>query len=190
MSAVPIVMINEHRENALEVTRIANEQPIETFGANGPNEAFRDPVRLRYLNRRAHEANAGALKHLIKAACEFAIMIANQEANRFRAVRERPAHLTGLLRDPLLVGMGRAAGKVHTSAGDLDEEEHVQPSKPDRVDSEEVDGDQALRLCVKELTPRWTVTPTRWTQMCLASNLRTVVADATTPRPFSSPTIR
>ena len=78
MSAVPIVMINEHRENALEVTRIANEQPIETFGANGPNEAFRDPVRLRYLNRRAHEANAGALKHLIKAAREFAIVIANQ----------------------------------------------------------------------------------------------------------------
>jgi hypothetical protein len=26
-------------------------------------------------------------------------------------------------------------------------------------------------LRVKELTPRWTVTPTRWTQMCLASNL-------------------
>jgi putative ABC transport system permease protein len=42
------------------------------------------------------------------------------------------------------------------------------PSKPDRVDSEEVDGDQALRLRVKELTPRWTVTPTRWTRMYLA----------------------
>jgi hypothetical protein len=161
-----MVMINEHR--ALEVTRIANEQPIETFGMNGPNEAFRDPVGLRYLNRRAHEAHAGALKHLIKAAREFAIVIANQQSVLVPRGRRASRSPDGLVCDPLLVGIGCAAGKVHAAAGDLDEEQHIQPSTSDRLDREEVDGDQALRLCMKELTPRWTVMPSHWTQMCLA----------------------
>jgi hypothetical protein len=91
MSAVPMVMINEHR--ALEVTRIANEQPIETFGMNGPNEAFRDPVGLRYLNRRAHEAHAGALKHLIKAAREFAI-VDRESAKRIGSARSASVQVT------------------------------------------------------------------------------------------------
>ncbi len=84
-----VVMINEHREGALKVTRVDDQQPVEALGTNGPHESFRDAVRLRRLNRRAHDTDARALKHLIEASREFAIVIPNQQANRFRAFGER-----------------------------------------------------------------------------------------------------
>jgi hypothetical protein len=37
--------------------------------------------------------------------------------------------------------------------GNFDEEQHVQPPQPDRVDGEEIDGDEALRLRLEELKP-------------------------------------
>ena len=73
-----VVMINEHREDALKVTRVEDEQPIEALGTNGPHESFRDPVRLRRLNRRSHDTNARALKDGVEAPREFAIVIADQ----------------------------------------------------------------------------------------------------------------
>jgi hypothetical protein len=70
-----VVMINVHSQGALEVTRTQNEQPIETLGTDRPNESFGDRVRLRRLNRRANDTNAGTPKYVVKAAREFAIAI-------------------------------------------------------------------------------------------------------------------
>jgi len=187
---MPVVMINEHGEDALEVTRIENQQPIEALGTNGSHESFRDPVRLRRQNRRAHDTNAPALKHLIETPREFPIVIAEQETNWFRALGERPRHLTCMLRHSAVVGMGGAAGEVHVAGRHLDEEQHVQPPQPDRVDGEEIYGNDTPRLRTQELMPRWPLAPTRWTEMFLAKDLPHRVADTTTPSPFSSPTMR
>ena len=73
-----VVMINEHREDAFKVRSVEDQQPIQALGTNGPHESFRDPVRLRHLNRRAHDTNARGLKHLIEAPREFAIVIADE----------------------------------------------------------------------------------------------------------------
>ena len=120
-----IVMINEHCENALEVSRVQNQQPIEALRTSGPDESFGDPIRLRCLNRRANDAYASALEHLNKAPREFAVVIAQQKTNRLRSFSEHPRHLPCLLRDPLLVGMRRATREVHAPASHLDEEHHV-----------------------------------------------------------------
>jgi hypothetical protein len=42
---------------------------------------------------------------------------------------------------------------MHTTAAQLDEEEDVEPLQPDRLDSEEIDGQQALAVCADELAP-------------------------------------
>jgi hypothetical protein len=76
-----VVMINEHGNICSTLPGIQNEKPIKALTTNGPNESLRDPVRLWCLNRRADGANAGSPKHLIEAAREFAVVIANQEAN-------------------------------------------------------------------------------------------------------------
>jgi hypothetical protein len=58
------------------------------------------------------------------------------------------------LRDPFGVGVGRAPGEMDATAGDLDEEQHIQPLESDGVDREEVHCDDAFRLRAQELTPR------------------------------------
>ena len=91
---MPVVMINEHRQGVLKVTGVEDQQPIEAVGTNGPDESFRDSIRLRRLNRRAHNTNARALKHAIEASREFAIVIADQQTNRCWPLGERPRYLT------------------------------------------------------------------------------------------------
>jgi hypothetical protein len=62
-----IVMINEHRERALGVTRSDHEEPIETFGTDGPNESVRDPYCRWGPDRRTNDANLQPLEHLVEA---------------------------------------------------------------------------------------------------------------------------
>src|SRR5262245_1580646 len=71
-----VVMLNEHREDALEMTCIQNQQPIEALRTSSPDESFGNPVRPRCLNRRANDTNASALKHRIKAPREFPVVVA------------------------------------------------------------------------------------------------------------------
>src|SRR5215813_2684164 len=46
--------------------------------------------------------------------------------------------------------MARAPGEMHPPARHLDEEQHVQASEPDRIDREEIDGDQASGVSAEE----------------------------------------
>jgi len=172
------------------VSRIQNEQSIEALSANGSHEPFRDPVRLGRLNRRPNDSNAGALKDGVEARRELAIVIADQHPHRLSALGERPGDLPRLLRDPRVVGMCHAASHVHAPTGDLDEEQHVQPTKPERVDGEEIDGDYAPRLRTQELTPRWTRSCARWAEVVLAEDLPDGCRRHEDANPFSSPTMR
>ena len=45
VSPMPVVMITEHRQHALEVTAIKKQEPVEAFRTNGPDKSFGDPVR-------------------------------------------------------------------------------------------------------------------------------------------------
>jgi hypothetical protein len=87
------------------MTGVDDQQPIQTLGPSGPNEPFRNPIGLRDLNRRANNSDALGLKHRVEAAAKLAIMIANQETNRLRALTEGPRNLPSPLRDPVVVRM-------------------------------------------------------------------------------------
>ena len=63
---VIVVMINEDGEDALEMTRVRDQQTVQAFGSNRPHEAFRDAIRLRDLNRRQHDPAALGLKKASK----------------------------------------------------------------------------------------------------------------------------
>jgi hypothetical protein len=102
-------MVDEHGGRALEMTRVHDQQQVETLRSDSANEPFGDPIRFRYLNRRAKDSGALGLKHSVKAAREFAIVIAKQKANGLRALSQGPRHLPRLLGDPVPVGMGLAA---------------------------------------------------------------------------------
>jgi hypothetical protein len=103
-----VVMINEDGQCTREMPRVRDQEPVQTFGSNGPNEPFRDPICLRGLNRCANDSGALCVKHIIEAVRELPIVIPNQETNGLRALSERPGDLSRLLRDPLAVRMRRA----------------------------------------------------------------------------------
>jgi hypothetical protein len=56
--SIAVVMINEHGDRALEMTHVHDQQPVQTFGPDGPNEPFRQCIGLGYLNRRANDSGA------------------------------------------------------------------------------------------------------------------------------------
>jgi hypothetical protein len=113
------------------------------------------------LNRRPNNSDVFGLEYGIEAAGELAIVIADQKTNWIRPFSERPGQLPRLLRDPFGVGVGRAPGTMDATAGDFDEEQHIQP----------------LQV---PAGPR-----------CSSRRIfLTVVADTRMPRPLNSPTIR
>ena len=84
--AMAVVVINEDAKNPLEMVAIQNQEPVETLRADGPHEPLRHPVGLWGTKRRAKDLDAVTAKHLVKTGREFLVSIANQEANRFRAL--------------------------------------------------------------------------------------------------------
>jgi len=80
--------------------------------------------------------------------------------------------------------------KCTRAAAELDEEEHVQPLQPDRLDGEEVDRDHAVCLGSQESRQESPARSPARSRPASRSSFRTVVADTATPSPRSSPTIR
>ena len=92
-----------------------------------------------------------AAKDLVEASAELRVPIMDHEAGV--AERAGEAQVASLLGDPAAARLGRAAGDVNTSAGDLDAKEHVVATQEGGLDGEEVAGDVARRLRAQELAP-------------------------------------
>ena len=84
---------------------------------------------------------------------ELGVAISNVERGWGCPFRQVVAEVAGLLSDPATDGVGRNSGNADEPDAVLDEEQYVEPSEQDGVDREEVTGDQALRLSVRELGP-------------------------------------
>ena len=146
-------MVNEDANDLLEMAAVEDQEPIETLRANRPYESFRDTVCLGRAKRRANDLYPIALEDPVKTLGELLIPIANQEAERFLALRQRPRQLPGLLRHPGPAWIGCAPGEMHTTTAQLDEEEHVEPLQPDRLHGEEIDGEHTLPMRSYEFAP-------------------------------------
>ena len=95
MWPVAIVVVDEHVKDPLEVVLVQNQQPVETFRADGANESLGDAVRLRRAKRRPNDLHPLASEHLVKGIGEFLIPIANQKPQRFRTLGHRPRQPAG-----------------------------------------------------------------------------------------------
>ena len=62
MGPKTIVMIDKYSERSHEVPCVQDQQPVQAFRPNRPNEPLRNPIRLRDLNRRTNNARALRLK--------------------------------------------------------------------------------------------------------------------------------
>src|SRR5215207_3428867 len=79
MGSLAVVVVGVDAEHAFEVTAVEDQQPVETLGTHGANEALRDRVRLRRPHRRLHDPDAFAAEHLVERAAVLTVAVTNQE---------------------------------------------------------------------------------------------------------------
>ena len=70
MRPLRVLVIDVDAEHPLELASVEDQQPVETLGADGSDEALRDGVRLRRPHRRLH--NPDALATRVPAVPELA----------------------------------------------------------------------------------------------------------------------
>ncbi len=79
-------MLDEDAKHALEVLPVDDEEPVETLAPDGTDEALGDRIRLRRSNRRPDRLDPFALEDGVEVTSELAVAIADQEAQRRRAL--------------------------------------------------------------------------------------------------------
>jgi hypothetical protein len=95
-----IVVSNEGGNCSLKMLTIQHHQPIQTLGVHGSHKALRDGICLRRSKRRAQDLDLLVPEHLVKTLSEVLIAVADEKADRFRAIFEGPRELSRLLGDP------------------------------------------------------------------------------------------
>jgi hypothetical protein len=144
-------MLDEDAQHAFEVAAVEDQQPVETFGADGSDEPLGDRVCLRRPCGRLDDPDAAGPEHLVEGAAVLAVAVADQEPRAL--VGEVEAEVSCLLGDPRAVGVSRAAGEPYAPACVRDEEQHVVPAQDHALDGEEVARDDAGRLGAQERAP-------------------------------------
>jgi hypothetical protein len=182
-------MGNVGREGVLEVAPVEDEEPVETLGAGGADEALGDCIRSWATDRCPDDLDAFAAEDGVEVTRELAVAIANQEANWHRSLGKGPNELTSLLANPGAVRVGRAAGEVDAPGAKLDVEEHVQP--PQGMVST-VKKSTASPPCACARRNARQESPARspaGPRPAWHRRLRSVLAETLRPRPRSSPAI-
>ncbi|MGH2798994.1 MAG: hypothetical protein ACRDM0_15280, partial [Thermoleophilaceae bacterium] len=82
---------------------------------------------------------------------ELAVAVVDKEAHRRRSIGQRPGKLPRLLDSPAPVRVRGATSEVNAARAKLEEEEHVEPTEPERLDGEEVAGDDRGGVRTQEL---------------------------------------
>ena len=95
MRRMAVVVIDEDEQGMLQMLESEDQEPIETFGANGPHEPLRYSVGLRGAKRHANDLDSGASKHLVTPVREFLVAVADQKLNGLLALRQSPRQLPG-----------------------------------------------------------------------------------------------
>jgi hypothetical protein len=136
-----------------------DQQPVEALGADGEDETLGVSVRLRRADWCVDHFDAFTAEDLVERRRELAVAVVDQEADPLEHTRE--AEVARLLGHPVAGRVGRAARQVDATAAELDEEQHIEATKRDRLDGEEVAGEHAGALLAEEVPPARPRTPRR-----------------------------
>jgi hypothetical protein len=187
MRPLMVVMVGVSAEHPFEVAAVEDQQPVQTFGADGSDEALGDRVRLWRPHGRLHDPDALAADDLVERGCIRCRGRGSGSGRPDLRARGRGCVPAGL---PAAGRVGRAAGEPDAPARVRDEEEHVVAAKKEAFDGEEITGDDARRLHAQELTPARSRRPRCRLQLCLDEQPAKPVGDTRKPSFFSSPQIR
>lgn len=126
------------------MTLVVDQESISALGTHGPHPALGMAVRPRRTRRRGHDLHALATEHLIERGREPGIPIPDQESERVDPRPQIHDQIACGPRDPRPHRMGGHTQNMHPAGTDLHHEQHIQPTRKDRVDVEEIAGRQQL----------------------------------------------
>jgi hypothetical protein len=135
-------MVDVDAEDVVEMAAVEDQKPVETLGADRFYEAFCDRVCLGRPRRRLHDPDTFGAEDLVERAAVLAVAVADQEARPLEQSGE--AEVRGLLRNPLAVGVCRAAREPDPAGGVFDEEQYVVAAQEQRLDGQEVARDKVI----------------------------------------------
>ena len=92
-------------------------------------------------------------EYRVEPGRELRVPIPDQEPERAGPLPHVEDQVTGLLGGPLPRRVRGDAEQAHPTGHHLHHEQHIDPAQRDRVQVEEVAGQQALRLATQELPP-------------------------------------
>ena len=187
---MPVVVVPVFGEDGFEMAAAQDEEPVQALPADGADKPLGDRFRARRPAGRLDDPDPIGCEDGVEGRGELGVAISNEERGWRRPFRQVVAEVAGLLGDPATDGVGRSPGNADEAGAVLDEEQHVEPSEQDGVDREEVTGDQALRLSVKELGPGGTRASRRGVDARRFKIAQTLDGAMEMPMVASSPQIR
>jgi hypothetical protein len=146
-------MADELAENALEVPAVGDQDPVQALASDCADKSLSDRVGLRRPDRRVDHADALGREDVVEGARELPVVVTDQELEGPVAVRDREHEVPRLLRCPCTIRILGHASEVRSPAGELDEEQDIDPPQADGVGREEVARNHALGLTADELAP-------------------------------------
>src|ERR1019366_3139094 len=153
MRALPVVVAGILAKDSLEVATAKDKHPVEAFGANRPDPAFRKRVGPRRSDWRLDHSDSLGAEHLVKGGGELGVPVSDEELDGAPALGKITDQIAGDLGNERTGRMLRDAEDVHFSGRQFDDEEHIELLQRHCVHGEEVRGQHALRLGTKELRP-------------------------------------
>ena len=184
MGSMRVVMLGVFTQNPRQVSAPEDEHVIQHLSAHPSDQPLDVSVGLGRPVRGEPDLDALGRKDLIEAATVLGIAIVHQETHPQTGVVIQVHHqVAGLLGHPGRVGVGAHPEAEDPAGLQVHERQHVQGVKEDRLDGEEVAGDDALGLGAKELTPVRAVRRGAGPRPARRRVVRIVVAETTSPRP-------
>jgi hypothetical protein len=190
VGTVAVVMPDVDPKDLLQVATANDQEPVQALGADRPHPALRVRVRPGRLHGRQEHLGTIRAEHIVEAAGELRVPIAQHKASPSALFAQHTQQVAGLLSDPLAVRVGGDAGQVNPAGVQFDEEQHIQPPQPDRVDGKK--SHATIPAACWRRNARQVVAARRgagsspWRR----SVVRITVAERRTPRWSSSPWMR
>lgn len=100
MRSVPVVVVGEGEQHALEVSPVRDQQPVQALSAHRADEALGDRVGLRRFDGCPYDLDPVAAEDLVEGAAELGVVVADQEACSRSGVLQVPDEVPRLLGDP------------------------------------------------------------------------------------------
>jgi hypothetical protein len=143
---VTVVVAFELVQHDSGVSLVDDQEAVEELAADRPDEALGDRICPRCPHRRLDDPDVDGGEDGVDSGGEPAVAVADEEPDAAVGVIEVHQQVAGELGEPGSGRMGGDAEDVHPTAGVLDDEERVEPVQGDRVEVEQVAGEDRRGL--------------------------------------------